>query len=440
MSSEMQTAPAPKESPGTGKDYAMLRWVAAAVFAVSCATAAALATDWPQYRGPHRDGTTTEKDIATRWPKAEPKVLWRIPVGNAFGSFAVAGGKAYAYMERDGDEVLSAMNPDTGKELWSAKVDQTIHERQGGTGPRTTPTVDGDRVYVYSTYFKLACLNASDGKPVWEHDLIEEHKAQSKSNGAINKWGNAMSPLVMGDLVIVAGGGPGETFLAFDKSDGKLKWKSGNEKVTHATPATATIAGVEQVIFFCQSGLVSISPEDGKELWRFAFPFKIATASTPIVGGKNGDLVYCSAGYNVGAAVCRVTKSDGGKFTATQLWRTEGENMNHWTTPVHKDGYLYGIYGAPHNSSAPLECVDIETGKSQWNKGGFGTGGGTILIDDYVLVQSDTGAITLVKATPEKYDEVGHFQVLGGKCWTMAVYANGRIYARSDKEAVCIKL
>ena len=401
--------------------------------------AAAPAADWPQYRGPRHDGSAVEKDIAERWPKGEPKVLWKKPAGNAFGSFAVAGGRAFLFMERDRNEALVALNPDTGDELWSATIDRTIFEGQGGNGPRSTPAVEGDRVYVLGTYFKLACLNAADGKVVWQHDLAAAHAAQNDTPG-INKWGNAASPVIVGDLVIVGGGGPGQTFLAFNKADGKLAWKGGSEKITHATPTPATIHGVPQVIFFCQSGLVSVRPADGKELWRYPFPFRVSTASSPIVGGADGDIVYCSAGYGVGAGACRVTRSGDDAFTATELWRAEGDKMNHWTTPVHHDGHLYGIYGFKQLGTAPLMCIDIATGQERWRQDGFGSGGGTILLDGHVVVQGDKGDISLVRATPDAYTQVGRFQVLGGKCWTMAVYADGRLYARSDKEAVCVEL
>jgi outer membrane protein assembly factor BamB len=184
---------------------------------------------------------------------------------------------------------------------------------------------------------------------------------------------------------------------------------------------------------------VSVKTDDGKELWRLPHRFNVSTASSPIVGGKDGDIVFCSAGYGVGAAACKVSKS-GNAFKATKLWGSEGEHEIHWSTPVHHDGHLYGIFGFRQLGSGPLKCVEIETGKEKWSKPGFGSGGGTILVGDHVLVQSDKGAITLVKATPDAYSQVGQFQALGGKCWTMAIYVDGRIYARSDKEAVCIQL
>ena len=422
----------------------LLSLTLAAATAVAAAASLAAAADWPQYRGPTHDGVTEPAaDLAARWPKGQPKVLWRKPAGNAFGSFAVAGGKAYLFVERGGDEAVVALNPDTGNPIWATPVDKTIFEGQGGNGPRTTPAVDGDRVYVLGTYFKLACLNAADGKPVWRHDLVAEH-AGPTDNAAIKKWGNAASPLVVGDLVIVGGGGPGQAFLAFNKADGSLAWKSGSEQVTHATPTPATIHGVPQVIFFTTAGLVSVETRTGKELWRYKFPFRVSTASSPIVGGKDGDVVYCSAGYGVGAGACRVAKSGGGAggdaFSATELWRAEGDKMNHWTTPIHHDGHLYGIYGFKDYGNAPLQCLDIATGEEKWSQPGFGSGGGTILVGKHVLVQGDRGELTLVEATPAAYKQAGRFQVLGGKCWTMPVYANGRIYARSDKEAVCVEL
>ncbi|MDB5305306.1 MAG: outer rane biosis protein [Phycisphaerales bacterium] len=389
--------------------------------------------EWPQYRGPESDGSTAE--TVKPW-SGELKVLWKIPVGDAFGSFAVAGGKAYLFAEHESEkEACFAYDAATGKQLWVTDVDRTIHEGSGGNGPRSTPTISGDRVYVLSTYLKLTCLNAADGAVVWSHDLQSEFKGQNNTDG-IAAWGNAASPIVEGDRVIVAGGGSGETYLAFDKTDGKLLWKSGNDKITHASPTPATIHGQRQIVFFMQSGLVSIDPQSGKELWRQKFKFSVSTAASPVIGG---DIVYCSAGYGVGAGAFRVEKS-GEKWSTKVLWQTPKENQNHWTTALYHDGYLYGLYGFKEFKTEPLKCLDIKTGKPVWSKEGFGQGG-LILAGGNILIQGDQGQLVLAEATPKGYHELAQAKPLSGKAWQMPVLAEGKIFTRTSDhgEAVCLE-
>ena len=209
--------------------------------------------------------------------------------------------------------------------------------------------------------------------------------------------------------------------------------------MTHASPVPCTIQGVRQVIFFTQSGLVSLTTEGGEPLWNYKFPYNVSTAASPVVGGKDGNIVYCSAGYGVGGAAVRISK-EGSRLSASEIWRTSGENVSHWSTPVASGQYLYGIFGFKEFGKAPLRCIDIETGKQLWSQPGFGSGGGTILVDNHVLVQSDTGTISLVDASPDGYKEVGHVQPLAKKCWSAAIVANGRIYARSQNEAACLEV
>jgi outer membrane protein assembly factor BamB len=404
----------------------------AAGLVLSAATTAG-AADWPQYRGPGHDGVSPEA-IRQDWPSGGPKVLWKVPLGESFGSFAVRGDRAFVYASRGDEEGCVALDANTGRELWFTPNGKTIFENMGGKGPRTTPTIDGEFVYVYGTYLKLACLRAADGKVVWQHDVQSEFDGQNGTNGIV-QWGNAASPIVDGDLVIVAGGGSGQTFLAFDKKTGKLAWKGGDEKITHASPTPATIGGVRQVVFFMQSGLVSLKSDDGTELWRYKFPFNVSTASSPIVGG---DVVYCAAGYGVGGGACKVTK-EGDKFSAAELYRVKGNKDGiHWSTPVYHEGNLYGIWGFRALGSAPLECRDMATGEVRWSVPGFGSGGGTVIAGKHLLVQSDTGKLTLVELNPGEFKRVAEAQPLKGKAWTMAVVSNGKIFARTDKEGVCL--
>jgi outer membrane protein assembly factor BamB len=284
-------------------------------------------------------------------------------------------------------------------------------------------------------------LNAADGKEIWKHNLPKEFggTVQLRASG-IGPWGCAASPLLEGNLVVVHGGGKDMAFLAFDKTTGGLVWKGQNELLTHSTPVPATIAGQRQIVFFCQSGLVSVAADSGLLLWRYPFKFSISTASTPIV---SSDIVYCSAGYNIGTDALRVTRN-GTEWATTKLWHKDQPDCNHWTTPVCKDGFLYGIYGFKDfvqpgsKAGAPLKCIELATGKEMWSQPGFGSGGGTILAGGQVLVQSDSGALVLVEATPGAYKENARFTPLGGKCWTMPVVSGGRIYARNTKMGVSL--
>jgi len=194
-----------------------------------------------------------------------------------------------------------------------------------------------------------------------------------------------------------------------------------------------TMHGVRQVIFFTQGGLVSVTPAKGEVLWRFPFPFRTSTAISPVVWQ---DIVYCSAGYGVGGGACRVSKRASG-FEAREVWRNK-DVISHWATPVCQDGYLYAVIGFKEFGTAPLKCIEIATGREKWAQPGFGSGGATVLVDGHVLVQGDRGPLVLVEAKPDAYKEIARAQPLGGKCWTMPVVSNGRVYARNTKEGVCL--
>lgn len=405
---------------------------------------AALAADWPQYRGPGHDQHSPETGIVRGWGR-QPRLVWKVPIGEGFGSFAVADGTAYIFVDRNMRETAVALDAKSGRQIWAVPLDQTISDRQGGSNPRSTPTIDGNHVYFFTVNLKLACLDRKTGKTVWLQDLKQEY------NGQDLRWGNACSPVLVGDRIFVGGGGGGKSMLAFDKTTGKVLWATGNEQITHASPTPATIHGVPQIIFFMQSGLVALNQEDGRELWRHRFPFKISTAASPIVGGKNGDVVYCSAGYDVGSCGVRVQKTGDG-FGATQLYFTDhggpkGHNANHWSTPLHHAGHLYGIFGFKDygnakdpKAGAPVKCVDIETGQTKWAAPGFGSGGGTILVDGHIIVQGDQGVLALIEATPTGYREKGRITLPGEKFWTMAILADGKIFARSKTEAFCFEV
>jgi outer membrane protein assembly factor BamB len=398
------------------------------------------AVDWPQYRGPNHDGTSPET-ILTTWPSGGLRPIWKHPLHNGFSAITVGGGKAFTLVTREVEgadqEVCVALDANTGNELWAVPLGAAVYDEggnrgaednNGGDGPRSTPAFDSGKVYTYSSKMVLKCLDSASGRQIWACDLIREH------DGRNIHWESAASPVVEGELVLVAGGGRGQALLAFDKNDGHVVWKGQDDAMTQSTPVVATILDQRQVIFFTQKGLVSVVPTTGAVLWRYPYSFRVATAMTPVV---SGDIVYCSAAYGVGSSACQISKTANG-FEARRLWFQPANVLqSHWSTPVCSQGYLFGISGQAKFGAAPLVCVELATGKSMWSHEGFGPGGCT-LVDGHVLVLSDAGDLVLVKATPAGYQEAGRSHVLAGKCWNSAGVSGGRIYARSTKEGVSV--
>lgn len=417
----------------------MTRILITATCAFTCLFSSIYGSDWPQYRGVVGDGVSGESIPALNWEAKPPKQLWKVPTPLGFSSLAIADGRVFTIVARGEEggeriETCVALDADTGDELWAVAlgVSDYGHDggnagapgNRGGDGPRSTPATDGERVFVYDSHMLLSCFDAASGNVIWKHDLLKEF------SGRQIKWLNASSPLLAGDAVYVGGGGKGETFLAFRKDSGKLIWKSGDETITHATPRFTEMDGSRQVIYFAQSGLVSVNADDGQELWRTSFPFSVSSAASPVVDGNS---VYCSAGYGVGSKVVRIN----GNSEPEEVWFKPNRLMNHWSTPIVRDGHLYGIYDFKKYGRAPLQCVEIATGEIKWSERGFGPGN-CILVGDKLVVLSDAGEVVIVSAEPDKFTELARVKAVTGKCWSTPAFSNGRIYVRSSEEAACL--
>lgn len=407
---------------------------------VVCFATTSLRADWPQYRGPSHDGRTTSR-IVTTWPAGGPKVVWKTPTPTGFSILTVAGNQAYTVVTREVDgvkhEVCLALDAATGKELWAAPLnlakydgggDSGTPDNKGGDGPRSTPSVAGDRVFVFDSRFKLHCLNAADGRVSWARDLLADF------GGKMIAWQNAASPVLEDGLVFVAGGGPGQSLLAFRQADGSVAWKGGTETPTHATPTFATIHGVRQVIFFTQSGLISCETASGRVLWRQPYRFSVSTAASPVV---DGDIVYCSAGYGVGAGAYRISRV-GEAWQSAELWRKTGNDLaNHWSTPVVRDGHLYGMFSFKEYGKGALKCVELATGREVWSAPNFGPGG-VVLAGGVLVALTDRGEVVLVDPRPSGYKEIARTKAVEGKCWNHPTVSGGRIFARSTQEGACL--
>lgn len=401
------------------------------------------AVDWNQYHGRNSDNKTNERLTSTKWLEKSGSPKWKISTPLGFSSFSTEGARAFTLIaEEDEDglmrEVCIALDTKSGKRLWSTWLCRMDYKsgggnsgapgNNGGDGPRSTPSVLNGKVWVYDSDMNLYCIDAASGKVIWDVQVLKEHKGQNI------KWKNSSAPLIEDDLVIVYGGGPGQSLLAFERETGKIAWKTGNETATHATPIATTIHGFRQIIFFCTSGLVSVDPKSGRELWRQAFPFKVSTAASPVVAD---DMIYCSAGYGVGAGLYKISRK-GTRFSSSEIWRKKNDMFNHWSTPLYHDGHLYGMFSFKKYGNGPLQCIELKSGKIKWSEDGYGPGN-VILSGDHLIALADDGVLSLVKATPSQYIELARKKVLNGKCWSTPILSNGMVLARSTVEAVCLE-
>jgi outer membrane protein assembly factor BamB len=397
---------------------------------------ALLALDWPQYRGGGQAGVSPDR-IHKQWQTRPPREIWRLPSPGGFSSFAISGGRAFTQVLRVAGgvdkEVCVAIDADSGAELWASTIGSANYDSGAGSGdgPRSTPSVADGRVFVLSSHLVLHCLDAADGRPLWNVDL------RARYGGSTIEWQSAASALVDGDRLFINCNTTSQSLFALRTADGGILWRSQDERMTHATPVLATIHGVAQVVFATQKGLVSLNRADGGLLWKTPYPFKYTTslAASPVV---HGDVVVISANYTMGAYAARIHYSNGA-FTAAPLW-TNATLRAHWMTPVARQGFLYGQFGS--SASSPLKCVDIQTGAQKWSVSGFGRGG-TVLVDDHLLALAESGELVVIEPNPEAYTEVARYQAFdnastGGKCWNSPAVADGRIYARSTVEAVCL--
>jgi outer membrane protein assembly factor BamB len=406
-----------------------------------CFAPPALAADWSQVMGPAHNRKSPET-AGTWWTAGQPRNVWEIATGGGFSSFVTGDGRAYTVVLSEGRETAVAVDRKTGQTLWQTPLGAASYRsggergapgNTGGDGPRTTPVYAGKRVFVFGGKFDLHALDAATGKVLWSHELIRDF------GGSEIIWSSAASPLVLGDRVLVSGGGAGQSCLAFRADNGEVIWKTGSDKATHSTPIVATIHGQVQALFMVERGLVSRDPADGRELWHYPFPYRTATAASPVVWQ---DIVNCTASYGVGGGACRITRT-GDKWEVEDLWRSPGDRDTaaHWSTAVVHDGYLYGCYGRASETfgTGPFKCIDIRTGKIQWSQPGFGPSQ-VIMVGERLFATTDAGVLKLIEPTPTAYREVASAKVIEGKVWGSLAFSDGQLLVRSTTKGVCLEM
>ncbi len=392
----------------------------------------ATGADWPRWRGPQLDGIAHESDLLRTWPQGGPPQLWNVKLSGGFAAVVVADGKLFTQTKEKNQEVVVCLDAATGKEIWRYRYDcdYAAHPSFTGggmpasrTGPRATPTVDGDRIYTMGATGTLLCLETKTGKKIWQQDLLKLAGRTCPTHGYCG------SPLVVGERIYLElGGSEGKAVAALNKTDGSVLWQALDDTLGQASPIWAEVQAVPQVIFFTGKGAVGVAPQDGKLLWRYPWTTRFdLNIATPIYAdGK----VFISSNYGTGGAVFRLTD----KPEPETLWKSLAM-QNHISTSVLYQGHLYGF------SDQRLRCVEFNTGKVCWDKIGLGKGTLT-MADGHLIILGDHGQLVLAKPNPAEFTEISRCQVFdqGTLTWTVPVVSDGRLFIRSENALVALNL
>ena len=384
--------------------------------------------DWPQWRGPARDGHSGESGLLKSWPAGGPALLWTAPgIGGGFSTPTIAGGSLYGMGYRGEDEAVWALDAATGQGRWVYNIGPANRRVGYPEGPRCSPTTDGDRLYALGVSGGLVCLEAATGKLLWSHSLTREF------GGSIPSWGYSESPLVEGNLVIATPGGRRATLVAFNKLTGAEAWRGQvpeGDGAHYASAIAATVGGRRQVIQFLAGGVVGLAADSGRFLWRWNRPANgTANCSTPIF---SGDQVFAASGYNTGGGLVRLSTA-GGDVRAEEVYFTR--NMkNHHGGMILVGEYVYGF-----DDPGTLTCLRFTTGEVMWTNRSVGKGS-LCYADGHLIARSERGPVALVEATHTGYVEKGRLEPparSGHATWPHPVIAGGRLYLRDQDKLYC---
>ncbi len=376
-----------------------------------------VAGDWPHFRGPNYDGVSGETGLKTDWSTPIP-LMWERRVGAAFSSFAIVGDRLYTGGTDDKQQTLVCLNASSGEVVWQTPIEAEYVERQGGDGPRATPTVADSRVYTMGARGRLLCVDATTGKEIW-----------SRTFGGAPTWGFSASVLVEGGRAIVSAGGREGALAAFDARSGEPVWKAGSSQAGYATPYPFTHDGVRYVAGFVADGLLVVRADDGREAWNLAWETDWdVNAAAPIY--HQGHLFF-SSGYGTGACLVRL-ETKGDRLSATEVWRSK-VLRNKFQSSVLHDGHLYA------SDERALRCVEFLTGVERWNVPRI-QDSTLVLAQEHVFLLTEEGELQIAAASPSGFKPTTTARILDGRCWSVPVLHNGRLYARDQERIVAFQL
>lgn len=392
--------------------------------------------DWPQWQGPERNNRSRETGLLRSWPRGGPPLVWKARgLGGGYSTPSVTAGRIFGMSYRDADEVVWALEEQSGKELWSTRIASANRQVDYREGSRCTPTVDGERLYALGVSGDLVCLRVQDGKLLWQKNLIKDF------GGTLpyyrEAYGYTESPLVDVDRVVVTPGEPKTTIVALDKHTGKPllsasvpETHKGSSRADYGSLVVATAAGRRQYVAFLHGGLVGVAADNGALLWRYNRPSSgIVNCNTAVI---HEDLVFNSSGYGKGAGLARIANVGDG-VRAEEVYFTKRMKNLHGAM-VLVDGYVYG-----GSEPGMLVCLELRTGKGGWTERRAGKGSITYA-DGHLYYRDEHGPMLLIEANPGQYVEKGRFDPPDrsrARAWAHPVVANGRLYLRDQDVLLC---
>jgi outer membrane protein assembly factor BamB len=375
------------------------------------------AQDWFQWRGPNRDGHSPEVGLLQSWPANGPPLVWRgTGAGTGFSSFSSANGRLFTLGARGENEFVVALDEGSGKKIWEAPLGRRFRNEQGD-GPRSTPTIEGDRLYAFGGSGDLACLDAATGKRIWAINVV------SQFGGSVPYWGYSESPLIVGDRIVLNAGGRRASIVAIDKIAGKTLWQNHNDEAAYSSPVLLRTGSLVQVVFFTGQRALAVDPRDGRLLWSYdRVSNNTANIATPVVRGNR---VFFSSDYGTGAALLDV-KAAGNIASATEVYFTR-EMRNHHSSSVLVGNHLYGF------SSSILTALALDSGDMAWRHRSVGKGS-LIFGDGRLYLFSEEGVVALADASPTAYTERGRFTLPNPNTptWSHPIITNGKLIVRDQ--------
>jgi outer membrane protein assembly factor BamB len=370
--------------------------------------------DWPQWRGPNRDGRSAETGLLKDWPAGGPALAWRATgAGEGYSSFATSKGRLYTLGAREGIEYVIAYDAASGKRLWE-RAHGTRFSNDRGDGPRATPTIDGNRVYAFGASGDLSALDAASGEPFWRVNVLKQYR------GSNIQWGLSESPLVLEDRILVNAGG---TIVALKKTDGKSIWTSQGDEAGYSSAIAHKVGNVTEAIYFTSTRVVGVDVNSGQQLWSYAkVANRTANIATPIVRGNR---VFVSSDYGTGSALLELAAA-GNNVSAKEVYFTR-QMKNHHASSILVGDYLYGF------DSMILTSMKFDTGEVAWQNRSVGKGSLTFA-DDRLYLYSENGVVGLAEASPTGYREHGRFELKTGRLptWSHPVVSGGKLFLRDQ--------